>query len=1161
MKKEGMFFICLGLFFIIILSVGLISSFSSWTKPAGDSRKTGYSPLKGNITYPKIMWEYVYPEGTSNYIMNIVAVDDINNDGIIEACTGAKDGYLRCFNALNGTEVWNYSIGSMAGMDTHIADLYNNSEKQVIQANRSGFVAIINGSTGTQIWNYTAPLTGWMYSTHTPYNFVGDEQLEILFQSTGGLYMVYNNGTSIWNYSYEGTVIDGNGGGIVIGDIDNDGEEEIILSASNDTAIINFNGTVERIGLSFPMYYSLPYEVGLSLVDVNSDDYLEIIISYEDGYMYVINSTLDLVWSKLVSTGYMGRIAVGDIDNDSKQEIVTDGYDEGVRAINAEDGSYLWEFYTLSPSCGGPSIADIDNDGELEVINVYAGNLLILNGKYGYPEKPAINIFAETHHSSPSLADVDNDGFLEIFVTGRSYDGYYPPEFRNKIVAISGGGTPPATSHMPSDILNNNSLNWKIKGKNVLGTNDIIEYIGDNSYPVIDDLIKLESLSYSLIGEDVNSDGEIELFAVNGSDIYSIYQNGSLKWSHSFSKPIVDSPLISDLDDDDIPEVLVGTNETVFLLNASTGSTFWNYTHSTDDIIYGNFYSFDMNGDNKSELFYLFEQYYYKFLVTNYTKDTLKDIMMSNYISNVPVYDFNKDGIKDMLLAGDWGAIILVRMDLMGEITSGYAPGYIKFSSLADLNKDGYMDVVVGTRNLSYAYYEENYYRSMGGENAGLFGLIYNHTIGNFSYGFYYSSANVSDGGVATSDLDDDGDSEIIFGDIENKLHVVNSTGELVWSLDLGEIIEYSPMVIREDDTKVILATSNDSVFFINSTGSVYYIYNSSSEFSYSPIVLDLNKDCNGEFIISSVDGNITSLDFSDSENSLYGEFNISISDSTYNPKSIGKGICGGVIVDVNSYDSDGVILSLEGSSEGEITLTNLTPSTRYLVTSSEDEQDTFSYIDSDSNGSISFSYIVNNLKTIDISTYVATTSHGGSSSKDPEIFVTINQDTKEVYLGKESTVRFNFKRESHKIKINRITNGKVSFSIYSTPKNYTLGVNESVKEDLDGDGFYDVEIRILSVYLSSVKLGIKNINEKIFSVYAEEETENEKANLNESNNNLNLNNKSSYAPSKEGVSSENKEKRESIYFYLSLILVLIFLIILVIYKIKSYHKRRHYYY
>ena len=99
------------LIFGIVLFLGLINAFSSWTSPKVDDYRSGYSPLKGNITYPRIMWEFDYPNTTTNYIQNPVLIDDINNDGVMEACTAGGDAYVRCFIALNGTELFNYSVG------------------------------------------------------------------------------------------------------------------------------------------------------------------------------------------------------------------------------------------------------------------------------------------------------------------------------------------------------------------------------------------------------------------------------------------------------------------------------------------------------------------------------------------------------------------------------------------------------------------------------------------------------------------------------------------------------------------------------------------------------------------------------------------------------------------------------------------------------------------------------------------------------------------------------------------------------------------------------------------------------------------------------------------------------------------------------------------
>ena len=97
----------------LLFSLNFILSFSSFPMTGYDYNRTSYIPLKGNIVNPQIMWEFNYPAATTNTMQNPVLVDDINNDGIMEVCSAAKDGYVRCFVALNGTSVWNYSMGCL----------------------------------------------------------------------------------------------------------------------------------------------------------------------------------------------------------------------------------------------------------------------------------------------------------------------------------------------------------------------------------------------------------------------------------------------------------------------------------------------------------------------------------------------------------------------------------------------------------------------------------------------------------------------------------------------------------------------------------------------------------------------------------------------------------------------------------------------------------------------------------------------------------------------------------------------------------------------------------------------------------------------------------------------------------------------------------------
>lgn len=85
--------------------------------------------------------------------------------------------------------------------------------------------------------------------------------------------------------------------------------------------------------------------------------------------------------------------------------------------------------------------------------------------------------------------------------------------------------------------------------------------------------------------------------------------------------------------------------------------------------------------------------------------------------------------------------------------------------------------------------------------------------------------------------------------------------------------------------------------------------------------------------------------------------------------------------------------------------------------------------------------------------------------------------------LRENYTIEFNLKENNHQLKINKIEEEKVNFTISSEPQTFEIKINETKKVDLDGDGFYDLEIflkEIIGLYRKEAKLTIRAINEEI---------------------------------------------------------------------------------
>ena len=131
----------------------------------------------------------------------------------------------------------------------------------------------------------------------------------------------------------------------------------------------------------------------------------------------IVNGQVVEKWSHkppAPSENHPGRsIAAGNIDGVPGNEIVVCTTDKRVRAYNA-DGTELW----LSPAgttCDMPSIADLDQDGQPEIIT----ESQILDGKTGMPKVAA---FTPANTANLIAYDLDGDGKLDLVGPDRAYN-------------------------------------------------------------------------------------------------------------------------------------------------------------------------------------------------------------------------------------------------------------------------------------------------------------------------------------------------------------------------------------------------------------------------------------------------------------------------------------------------------------------------------------------------------------------------------------------------------------------------------------------------------------------------------------------------------------------------------------------------------------------
>jgi len=263
-----------------------------------------------------------------------------------------------------------------------------------------------------------------------------------------------------------------NGGGVAIGDINNDGLPDIYMTANmgpNRLFLNKGNLQFEEISEKAGVTGNKPWSTGVNMVDINADGLLDIYVSNagnmegsnHDNDLYINNGDLTFTESasayNLSKSGFSVHASFfdydkdGDLDayilNNSNIPVNTLGYAEQ-RDTRAEDwegvpeifrgiGDMLMEnqngtYVNVSEKAGiygsligfglGVMISDVNNDlyPDIYITNdFYERDYLYINNQDGTFTESIKNWTSHISLSSMGIdmADVNNDGLTDIFIT------------------------------------------------------------------------------------------------------------------------------------------------------------------------------------------------------------------------------------------------------------------------------------------------------------------------------------------------------------------------------------------------------------------------------------------------------------------------------------------------------------------------------------------------------------------------------------------------------------------------------------------------------------------------------------------------------------------------------------------------------------------------
>jgi len=370
---------------------------------------------------------------------------DIDNDGFLEIIIGTSD------NINNGTSIlavlehtgqvkWSKTIVNNVGSAVTVADIsyppdgipeiivpigadvyepYGTPGKIVVYSNTGNFLwefvtsgqSPYPGGTPTPSGNFAAPVVG---------DVDGDGDMEIVINSWDrNIYLLDHQGNRLWFYHVADTIWSTP----VLVDVDGDGDLEILTGTDITGGGILPDGTVAEDG----------------------------------GFILVLDKNGNKMARRHIHEAIYSSIAAGDVDGDGQMEYFvgtgfafymqgnyTQAYVYGFR-INTSSNPWQivdlpgWPRPVARPGMSSPALADLDGNGDLEVVigSGYNGmsspNACSNSGSdpdcygaiyawhhtgqliSGFPVWPReVNGKNAFIRSSPTVADVDNDGQPEI---------------------------------------------------------------------------------------------------------------------------------------------------------------------------------------------------------------------------------------------------------------------------------------------------------------------------------------------------------------------------------------------------------------------------------------------------------------------------------------------------------------------------------------------------------------------------------------------------------------------------------------------------------------------------------------------------------------------------------------------------------------------------
>jgi len=296
-----------------------------------------------------------------------------------------------------------------------------------------------------------------------------------------------------------------------------------------------------------------------AFIDQNGDLELEIVFGSDDGYVYCVDNTGELVWKYQTGAYVRSSPAVADINNDNSMDIVVASDDDNIYCLDI-NGALIWKAYMHDP-IANLLVVDLDLDGYYEILaNDNDDDFYVLDHQgmslwnysdldYYYGGDATVCDYTGTAELEIILNGAL--GLLYLSHTGTVLDYVTPSDYTQRTVVVAD--------------LNRSGINQLLYYES--GDTLVCVNVSNptEEYWRITDLSDESTISTPVVA-DIDSDGALEIlilatkpgfhgFAGQGI-LYCIESNGSIVWSDASLFFGDSQPLVSDIDNDGDLEII-----------------------------------------------------------------------------------------------------------------------------------------------------------------------------------------------------------------------------------------------------------------------------------------------------------------------------------------------------------------------------------------------------------------------------------------------------------------------------------------------------------------------------------------------------------------------------------------------------------------------------